>query len=43
MSGFLDKPMNSDNDSDLLDYGIGFSTVVHRTTPSAKDLTRYCG
>nr|XP_039262625.1 uncharacterized protein LOC120338754 isoform X1 [Styela clava] len=39
MSGFVDKKMTSDNDADLLDYGIGFSTIVERTTPGAKDLS----
>lgn len=41
MSGFVDRKMTSDNDIDLLDYGIGFSTIVQRTTPGAKDLSTY--
>jgi len=41
MSGLVEKPTSSESDLDLLDYGIGFSTMVKRTTPSAKDLSRY--
>lgn len=41
MSGFVDKKMTSDDDMELLDYGIGFSTIVPRTTPGSKDLSKY--
>uniref|UniRef100_H2YG24 G/T mismatch-specific thymine DNA glycosylase n=2 Tax=Ciona savignyi TaxID=51511 RepID=H2YG24_CIOSA len=39
MSGLVDRHLTSDNDIDLMEYGIGFSTIVQRTTPSAKDLS----
>ncbi|XP_078481214.1 uncharacterized protein LOC104266612 isoform X1 [Ciona intestinalis] len=39
LSGMVGKPVTSDNDVELMEYGIGFSTIVQRTTPSAKDLT----
>ena len=40
MSGMVDKPVSAVNDIDMLSYGIGFVTIVQRTTPSAKDLSR---
>ncbi|XP_076811149.1 uncharacterized protein LOC143454754 isoform X1 [Clavelina lepadiformis] len=39
MSGMVDKPVSAVNDIDMLSYGIGFVTIVQRTTPSAKDLS----
>ena len=42
MSGLIKKPASSENDLELLDHGIGFSTIVQRTTASSKELSRCC-
>ena len=42
MSGLIKMSVNCENDLEVLDHGIGFSTMVKRTTASAKDLSRYC-
>ncbi len=37
LSGFLPRPMGPQDDSKLLDLGIGFTNVVPRTTRVRKD------
>ena len=41
LSGLIPEPMNAMQDFKLLDYGIGFTNIVARTTKGSADLTRY--
>ena len=40
LSGLIPEPMNAMQDYKLLDYGIGFTNIVARTTKGSADLTR---
>ncbi|XP_078660901.1 G/T mismatch-specific thymine DNA glycosylase-like [Branchiostoma floridae x Branchiostoma belcheri] len=40
MSRLIDRPMTAMDDFKLVNYGIGFTNVVERTTPGSKDLSR---
>ena len=40
LSGLLPRPMSADDDSKLLQYGIGFTNIVERTTRGSANLTR---
>lgn len=40
LSGFLPHPMSPEDDHKLLDFGIGFTNVVPRTTRGLSDLSR---
>ncbi|XP_035657859.1 G/T mismatch-specific thymine DNA glycosylase-like [Branchiostoma floridae] len=40
MSRLIDRPMTAMDDFKLINYGIGFTNVVERTTPGSKDLSR---
>ncbi|XP_060554650.1 uncharacterized protein LOC132715635 isoform X2 [Ruditapes philippinarum] len=40
LSGLIPEPMNAMQDFKLLDYGIGFTNIVARTTRGSADLTR---
>jgi hypothetical protein len=40
LSGLLPRPMCSDDDQKLLDFGIGFTNIVERTTRGSATLTR---
>ncbi|CAH1784768.1 unnamed protein product, partial [Owenia fusiformis] len=39
-AGFIPEPMNCYDDERLLEYGIGFTNIVERTTRGSGDLTR---
>merc|ERR1719195_1068486 len=40
LSGLIPRPMNADNDRELLSIGIGFTNIVERTTRASQELTR---
>jgi hypothetical protein len=40
LSGLLPRPMCSDDDQKLLDFGIGFTNIVERTTRGSSALSR---
>ena len=40
LSGLLPRPMCSDDDKKLLDFGIGFTNIVERTTRGSANLSR---
>ena len=40
LSGLLPRPMSADDDGKLLQYGIGFTNIVERTTRGSSNLTR---
>jgi hypothetical protein len=40
LSGLLPRPMCSDDDQKLLDFGIGFTNIVERTTRGSASLSR---
>ena len=40
LSGLLPRPMSADDDWKLLQYGIGFTNIVERTTRGSSNLTR---
>lgn len=40
LSGLIPEPMNAMQDFKLLDFGIGFTNIVARTTKGSADLTR---
>ena len=40
LSGLIPRPMNADNDRELLGLGIGFTNIVERTTRASQELTR---
>jgi len=40
LSGLLPRPMCSDDDKKLLEFGIGFTNIVERTTRGSSSLTR---
>lgn len=40
LSGLIAEPMTSDDDFKLIEYGIGFTNIVARTTRGSADLTR---
>jgi len=40
LSGLIPRPMNADNDKELLSIGIGFTNIVERTTRASQELTR---
>ena len=40
LSGVLPRPMSADDDSKLLQLGIGFTNIVERTTRGSANLTR---
>ena len=40
LSGLLPRPMTADDDRKLLQYGIGFTNIVERTTRGSANLTR---
>mgnify|MGYP002042634609 CR=1 FL=1 len=39
LSGLIPRPMNADNDRELLGLGIGFTNIVERTTRASQELT----
>ncbi|EDV24834.1 uncharacterized protein TRIADDRAFT_6342, partial [Trichoplax adhaerens] len=39
-SGLINQKLTCDNDADCLQFGIGFTNIVDRTTPSYADLSR---
>ena len=39
-SGLVPRRMTYKDDTECLDYGIGFTNIVPRTTRSSNDLTR---
>lgn len=41
LSGMIPEPMNALQDAELMNYGIGFTNIVARTTRGSADLTRY--
>jgi hypothetical protein len=41
LSGLIPEPWNAYHDGELLQYGIGFTSIVARTTKGSADLTRY--
>ena len=40
LSGLIPRPMNADNDRELIGLGIGFTNIVERTTRASQELTR---
>ena len=40
LSGLVPRPMNAENDKELLSYGIGFTNIVERTTRANQELSR---
>ena len=40
LSGLVPRPMNAENDKELLSFGIGFTNIVERTTRANQELTR---
>ena len=42
LSGLIPEPLNAAHDAELMQYGIGFTSIVARTTRGSADLTRYC-
>lgn len=40
LSGLIPEPFTADDDFRLLEYGIGFTNMVDRTTRGSADLTR---
>ena len=40
LSGLIPRPMNADNDRELLGLGIGFTNIVDRTTRASQELSR---
>lgn len=40
LSGLLPRPMCSDDDKKLLEFGIGFTNIVERTTRGSSSLSR---
>ena len=40
LSGLLPRPMCADDDGKLLQFGIGFTNIVARTTRGSANLTR---
>ena len=40
LSGLIPRPMTADDDSKLLDIGIGFTNIVERTTRGIGNITR---
>ena len=40
LSGLVPRPMNAENDRELLGFGIGFTNIVERTTRANQELTR---
>ena len=40
MSGLVPRPMNAENDRELISFGIGFTNIVERTTRANQELSR---
>ena len=40
LSGLVPRPMNAENDRELLNFGIGFTNIVERTTRANQELSR---
>merc|ERR1719410_979757 len=40
LSGLVPRPMNAENDKELLSFGIGFTNIVERTTRANQELSR---
>ena len=40
LAGLINRPMNADNDQELLSIGIGFTNIVERTTKASGELSR---
>ncbi len=40
LGGLIPRPMSADDDNKLVEFGIGFTNVVERTTRGSADLTR---
>ena len=40
LSGFIPEPMNAYDDHKLLNFGIGFTNIVERTSRGSADLTK---
>lgn len=41
LSGLIPEPLTAYDDTKLLNYGIGFTNIVARTTRGSADLTRF--
>jgi hypothetical protein len=40
LSGLIPRPLSAEDDRRCLDYGIGFTNIVERTTKSSANLSR---
>ena len=40
LSGLIPEPMNANDDAQLIDFGIGFTNIVGRTTRGSADLKK---